>query len=59
MEDGKVVTLDETEVMEQAQAASDRMLDRNGLRHLLEPAGAFWGAAHATSPLPRAPRAPT
>jgi cytosine/adenosine deaminase-related metal-dependent hydrolase len=59
MEDGKVVTLDETEVMEQAQGASDRMLDRNGLRHLLEPAGAFWGAAHATSPLPRAPRAPT
>ena len=54
MEDGKVLTVDEREVLEDAQAASERMLDRSGLRHLLQPAGALWGVAHATSPLPRA-----
>lgn len=54
MEDGKVLTVDEFEVMDDAQAASERMLDRSGLRHLLEPSGALWGAAHATSRLPQA-----
>jgi cytosine/adenosine deaminase-related metal-dependent hydrolase len=52
MEDGKVLTLDEREVMEQAEEASNTMLDRSGLRHLLEADGALWGAAHATSRLP-------
>ena len=52
MEDGKVTTVDEREVMEDAQAAAERMLDRSGLRHLLAPSGALWGAAHATSRLP-------
>lgn len=54
MEDGRTLTVDEREVMERAQAASERMLDRSGLRPLLEPSGALWGAAHATSRLPRA-----
>jgi cytosine/adenosine deaminase-related metal-dependent hydrolase len=53
MEDGRVLTVDEHEVMEDAQAASERMLDRSGLRHLLAPSGALWGAAHATSELPQ------
>ena len=52
MEDGKVTTVDEREVMEDAQVAAERMLDRSGLRHLLAPSGALWGAAHATSRLP-------
>ncbi len=56
MEDGKVLTLDEREVMEQADEASNTMLDRSGLRHLLEPSGALWGAAHATSRLPARPQ---
>ena len=37
MEDGKVLTVDEREVMEEAQEAANTMLDRSGLRHLLEP----------------------
>ena len=46
MEDGKVTSVDETEVMEQAQIATDRMLDRSDLRHLLEPPATLWNAAH-------------
>jgi 5-methylthioadenosine/S-adenosylhomocysteine deaminase len=55
MEDGEVVVVDERDVLEDAQVASERMLERSGLRHLLEPSGALWGAAHATSRLPHAP----
>jgi hypothetical protein len=47
MHDGDVLTVDERDVMEQAQEASERMLDRSGLRHLLQPSGALWSAAHA------------
>ena len=46
MEDGKVSCVDETEVMEQAQIATDRMLDRSNLRHLLESPATLWNAAH-------------
>ena len=51
MDEGRVLTVDEADVMEQADAAAETMLDRAGLRHLLEPDGALWGAAHATSRL--------
>ncbi len=46
MEDGKVLTLDEADVMEQAQVATDRMLERTGLHHLLEAPPNLWRAAH-------------
>ena len=46
MEDGNVHTVDETDVMERAQAATDLMLERTGLRSLLEPSGRFWNAMH-------------
>src|SRR5205807_607812 len=44
MDEGRVLTVDEADVMEQADAAAETMLDRAGLRHLLEPDGALWGA---------------
>jgi cytosine/adenosine deaminase-related metal-dependent hydrolase len=53
MQSRKVQTLDEQDVMERAQAAADLMLDRSGLRALLDPPGALWGVAHATSRLPQ------
>ena len=46
MEDGKALTVDEAEVMELAQVATDRMLDRTGLRHMLAPPSTLWKAAH-------------
>ncbi len=46
MEDGKVTTVDETEVMELAQVATDRMLERTGLQHLLESPPTLWRSAH-------------
>lgn len=46
MEDGKVTSVDETEVMEQAQIATDRMLERSGLHHLLESPATLWKSAH-------------
>jgi cytosine/adenosine deaminase-related metal-dependent hydrolase len=46
MEERKVCTLDEIDVMEQAQAATDRMLERTGLARLLEPPPTLWNAAH-------------
>ena len=46
MEDGKVNTVDEAEVMELAQVATDRMLERSGLRHLLNPPATLWKSAH-------------
>jgi cytosine/adenosine deaminase-related metal-dependent hydrolase len=46
MEDGKVTTVDETEVMELAQAATDRMLDRAGLHHLLASPPKLWRSSH-------------
>ena len=46
MEDGKVSRVDEAEVMERAQAATDLMLERTGLRHLLTPPDTLWKVAH-------------
>jgi len=46
MQDGRVTTVDEAEVMELAQVATDRMLDRSGLRHLLTPPATLWKVAH-------------
>jgi len=46
MEDGKVATLDEVDVMEQAQVATERMLERSGLQHLLESPPNLWRKAH-------------
>ena len=46
MEDGRVNTVDEHEVMELAQVATDRMLDRAGLRHLLAAPPNLWRVSH-------------
>jgi cytosine/adenosine deaminase-related metal-dependent hydrolase len=42
----RVLTVDEREVMEQAQAACDRMLERSGLRHLTLDPPNLWRATH-------------
>ena len=42
----QVATVDEAEVMERAQVAADRMLERTGLRHLLDAPATLWRAAH-------------
>ncbi|MDI1247190.1 MAG: amidohydrolase family protein [Rhodoferax sp.] len=46
MEDGKVTTVDEVEVMEAAQRATDLMLERTGLQHLLASPENLWRVAH-------------
>lgn len=46
MEDGKVRSVDEAEVMEQAQRATDRMLARTGLQHLLASPATLWRQSH-------------
>jgi 5-methylthioadenosine/S-adenosylhomocysteine deaminase len=46
MEDGKVLTVDEAEVMERAQIATDKMLARSGLQHLLTPPPTLWKVSH-------------
>lgn len=46
MEDGKVLTVDEAEVMERAQVATDKMLARSGLQHLLTPPPTLWKVSH-------------
>jgi cytosine/adenosine deaminase-related metal-dependent hydrolase len=43
MENRVVKTVDEAEVLEKAQHETEAMLDRTGLRHLLEPPEKFWG----------------
>ncbi len=55
MEDGKVLTVDETAVMERAQAATDLMLERTGLSHLLESPARLWQATHYDPPGQREP----
>jgi hypothetical protein len=50
MEDGKVRTVDETAVMERAQAATDLMLERTGLSHLLASPARLWQATHYDPP---------
>ena len=46
MHDGKVLTVDEAEVMELAQLATDTMIQRTGLQHLLDSPPTLWRAAH-------------
>jgi hypothetical protein len=46
MEDGMVLTVDETEVMERAQRATDKMLERSGLGHLLNSPPTLWKVSH-------------
>ena len=46
MEDRKVLSVDEDEVLEQAQIACERMLDRSGLRHLTNAPARLWGVSH-------------
>jgi 5-methylthioadenosine/S-adenosylhomocysteine deaminase len=46
MQDRRVLSVDEGEVLEQAQRASERMLERSGLRPLLEMPARLWGASH-------------
>ncbi len=46
MQGRQVRTVDETEVLEQAQIACDRMLDRSGLRRLTDMPARLWGVAH-------------
>ena len=46
MRDRRVATVDEAEVLEQAQIACDRMLERSGLAHLTEDPPKLWRAAH-------------
>jgi 5-methylthioadenosine/S-adenosylhomocysteine deaminase len=42
----RVLSVDETEVLERAQAASERMLERSGLAHLTQSPPRLWGASH-------------
>ncbi|MBP6851132.1 MAG: amidohydrolase family protein [Rhodoferax sp.] len=46
MHDGEVLTVNQSEVLEEAQIACDRMLDRSGLRHLTDAPARLWGASH-------------
>jgi cytosine/adenosine deaminase-related metal-dependent hydrolase len=46
MEDRRVLTVDEDEVLAGVQEQCDRMLDRSGLRHLTESPARLWGASH-------------
>jgi 5-methylthioadenosine/S-adenosylhomocysteine deaminase len=46
MEDGRVLSLDEHAVMEQADAATQRMIERTGLAHLLDAPATLWRGAH-------------
>jgi cytosine/adenosine deaminase-related metal-dependent hydrolase len=46
MEDRKVLSVDENEVLEEAQIACERMLDRSGLRHLTDAPARLWGVSH-------------
>ena len=46
MHEGQVFTVDEAEVMESAQAATDKMVARTGLQHLLESPATLWRSAH-------------
>ena len=42
MEDYRVLSVDETEILEGVEAAAEHMLERSGLRHLLEMPATLW-----------------
>jgi 5-methylthioadenosine/S-adenosylhomocysteine deaminase len=46
MENYRVLSVNQTEILEEVQEASERMLDRSGLRHLLDSPARLWGASH-------------
>ena len=46
MEDRNVLTVDENDVLERAQRAADRMLERTGLHALLAAPPTLWNAVH-------------
>ena len=46
MHEGKVLTVDEAQVMELAQVATHKMVARTGLQHLLESPATLWRSAH-------------
>lgn len=58
MEDYQVRTLNEGEVLEGAQQATERMLDRSGLRHLLDTPANFWRSPHYQGRLPSSATSP-
>ena len=43
---GEGIVTQAQKVLEQAQVACDRMLERSGLRHLTDMPARTWGAAH-------------
>lgn len=46
MHEGQVFSVDQSEVLEEAQIACDRMLARSGLRHLTDAPARLWGVSH-------------
>jgi cytosine/adenosine deaminase-related metal-dependent hydrolase len=46
MEDYKVLSVNQDEILEEVQEASERMLDRSGLRHLTQSPARLWNATH-------------
>jgi cytosine/adenosine deaminase-related metal-dependent hydrolase len=46
MHERKVLSVEEDAVLEQAQIACERMLERSGLRHLTQDPDRLWGVSH-------------
>ncbi|WP_237179515.1 hypothetical protein [Paraburkholderia sacchari] len=46
MEDYRVLSVDEAEILEGVQAAAERMLERSGLRRLLDMPATPWRPSH-------------
>jgi 5-methylthioadenosine/S-adenosylhomocysteine deaminase len=42
MEDYRVLSVDETEILERVEAAAERTFERSGLRHLLDMPATLW-----------------
>ncbi|MFM0238342.1 amidohydrolase family protein [Paraburkholderia phytofirmans] len=46
MEEGRVLPVDEGEILERVTAAAEQMLERSGLRHLLDAPSTLWRRSH-------------
>jgi len=46
MEDRRVLTVDEDEILERVNVAAQQMLDRSGLQHLLDEPVTLWRRSH-------------
>jgi len=46
MEEGRVLSVDEGEILERVTAAAEQMLERSGLRHLLDAPSTLWRRSH-------------